>query len=158
MTKTASTHDSVPVWRALVALADIDLGEAALTLAARLDVQSEAEQAHARCAQHMDNLREVHARWSRPGTPIVPAMHSLLAREAASGLRALRDSEHTWRQAQSEVDACRQVLHEVQRRHESLSEALKTARADRVQWRAHREALAQEDLFLARRHVMKENA
>lgn len=141
---------------ALVALAHIDLGEAALAMADALDAQALVGQDLQGVQFHMAQLEDVHARIARPGASIYSAAMGVLGRQFVAGKGALQDLQVKQAECDHAVSMRRQGLHEHQRRYEGLSECLNGLKAERAAELEKREAVEREDLFLVRRYLLEE--
>lgn len=150
MNPTTST-DTIRALKALVALAELDLGEAALTLAGRLDEQSDAKQEATQRQDTMDQLGQVHERLSKPGSSVNAAAMSVLALQTMAGKAALAQARQHQDEADQLVDAQRQEVHRHQSRHDGLKDGLRDAMRADAAARENKLAQDNEDLFLARR-------
>ena len=149
---------SIRSLQALVSLANIDLGEAALELADRLDEQAQAVKAVRECEGRLTQLGAVYERLSQPGSSIYMAPLSVLARQSAAGNQVLHESQAKLTQVEQSVDEQKQCVHQHQSRHENLSKFLKTACLQHALSLEKKSALEHEDLFLARRYLTKDHA
>lgn len=141
---------------ALVALAHIDLGDAALAMADALDAQAWVSQDLQRVQSHMAQLENVHERLARPGASIYSAAMGVLGRQFVAGKGALQDLQVKQAECDQAVSLRRQGLHEHQRRYEGLSECLNGFKAERAAELEKRAAVEREELFLVRRYLLEE--
>lgn len=136
---------------ALLALADIAVGEAALDLADQLDAKAEADQA---LRQHESGLRDLHGmheRLSQPGQALQPALMNQIAQQAMDSLNSCQAAQAHCAEVDAQLDDKRGVLHALQSRHEMIQGLHQEARDAQRAEREHREALAREELYLSHR-------
>ncbi|MGC4061429.1 MAG: hypothetical protein QM749_11530 [Aquabacterium sp.] len=143
---------------ALVALAHIDMGDAALTLADHLDEQSQAARKVEHGEAQINQMGMVYERLVKPGAPVYAAALGVLARQSMAGKAVLQEARSVHEQARQRVDEQRRVVHEHQGRHEGLSKILKEARAAHAAEVEKKAASEREDLILVRRHLLEQGA
>lgn len=142
----------------LVALAKVDLGESALTLADRIDEQSNARQAVADGQSQITQIGAAFERLSQPGAPINPGVLSVLARQSMAA-QTIFEQAHEWQQSADQlVDEQRQAMHRHQSRHDGLHDFLKNAIKEHTIEQDKKLTQEVEDLFLARRFHLGERA
>ncbi len=143
--------DTVRTLGALLSMADIAVGEAALDLADRLDAKAEADQALRRQASQVRELHGMHERLSQPGQALQPELMSQLGRQAMVAVAAQRQAQAHCDDVEAQLDDKRRVLHALQSRHDMVQGLHREARDAHRAEREHREALAREELHLAHR-------
>jgi hypothetical protein len=146
-----TSTSTIQALKALVALAELELGEAALTLGDRLDKRSDATRETALREEVMNKLGQVHERMTQPSVLVNTAAMSVLARQTMSGKAALFQARQQQNEAERLVDAQRQEVHQHQNRHEGLKKGLRDAMKAHAAMRDNKLAQDVEDLFLARR-------
>lgn len=144
--------------KALVALAEVDLGEAALTLADRLDEQTRVRHEVEEGQAHLSQIGEVFDRLSSPGAVVNSAAMSMLVQQSLAEHDALNLAQARLTQSDQLVDEQRQLVHQQQHRHDGLKDFLKEARKAHAAHIDKHMAQEVEDLFLARRILAKEHA
>lgn len=136
---------------ALLSMADIAVGEAALDLADRLDAKAEADRAlHAQQSQ-VRELHGMHERLSQPGQALQPELMSQVGRQAMVAVTACREAQTHCDDVEAQLDDKRRVLHALQSRQEMVQGLHREARDAHRAEREHREALAREELHLSHR-------
>ena len=146
-----TSTSTIRALKALVTLAELDLGEAALTLGDRLDKQSDAKRESVQREEVMNKLGQVHERMSHPSVSVNTAAMSVLARQTMAGKVALFQARQLQVEAERLVDAQRQEVHQHQNRHEGLKNGLRDAMKAHAAVRESKSAQDNEDLFLSRR-------
>lgn len=136
---------------ALLAMADIAVGEAALDLADQLDAKADADQALRRHESRLRELHGMHERLSQPGLALQPALMRQVAGQAADAQASSRSARAHCDEVEAQLDDKRRVLHALQSRHEMIQGLHRDARNAHRDERAHREALAREELYLSHR-------
>lgn len=136
---------------ALLSMADIAVGEAALDLADRLDAKAEAEQALREQTSQVRELHGMHERLSQPGQALQPELMSQVGRQAMAAVAACREARAHCDDVEAQLDGKRRVLHALQSRQEMIQGLHREARDAHRAEREHREALAREELHLAHR-------
>jgi hypothetical protein len=141
---------------ALVALAHIDLGEAALALADSLDEQADALKDVRRAEDHAAQLSAAYERLIKPGASIYSAAMTVLARQALGGRALLQEARTRQFSVDQQVDDQRRVVHRHQSHHEGLSKLIKESRMSHAAELERMASVEREDLFLVRRIHLKD--
>jgi hypothetical protein len=143
---------------ALVALANIELGEAAMVLADRLDEQANALKDVRRCEERAMQLGAVYERLAKPGASIYSAAMSVLARQSLAGRAMLQEALAHQSSMDQQVDEHRQIVHGHQSRHDGLIKFLRESRLAHAAELEKNAAAEREDLLLVRRFLSKDHA
>lgn len=150
--------ETVRVLGALLSMAEIAVGEAALDLADGLDAQTRAEGVLRQHESRMRELHGMHERLSRPGLALQPALMGQIASQASDELNACRTARARCDDIAAQLDDKRRVLHALQSRQEMIQDLHHDARDAHRAEREHREALAREELHLSHRWTTGEGA
>jgi hypothetical protein len=158
MSELSSALAHVQTLSALLSMADIAVGEAALSLADRIDEKTDADANLRTRREAVQALHALHERLSRPGQALQPELMGQIARQAPQLMSAAREAEHRCQDADAQVDEQRAILQALQARHDMVQDLHRQAREQLRAEREAREAIAREELYLAHRWSAKERA
>lgn len=136
---------------ALLSMADIAVGEAALDLADRLDAKAQADQELRKQRSQVRELHGMHLRLSQPGQALQPELMSQVGRQAMAAVASCQAAQAHCDDVDAQLDDKRRVLHALQSRQEMIQGLHREARDAHRAEREHREALAREELHLSHR-------
>ena len=148
----------IPSLQALKAMAEMDMGEAALALAAKLDLQQQAARVWSERNAQVTGLGQAYERMTKPGAALYPSALHILARQAVGSRALLDEGLAALTRAEQDADDQRQLVHAYQSRYEGLEKFLREAKKVRTEEAEKRAALEREDLFLSRQHLQKGQA
>lgn len=158
MSLLSSAHAHVQTLSALLSLADIAVGEAALSLADRIDEKTHADATMQARREAVQALHALHERLSRPGMALQPELMGQIARQAPQLMSDEQEAERRCQDVDEQVDKQRAILQVLQARHDMLKDLHRQAREQLQAEREGREAIAREELYLAHRWSAKERA
>jgi len=136
---------------ALLSMADIAVGEAALVLADQMDAKVAAEATALAEQDALQALHRMHGRLSEPGQTLQPALMNQIANQVVTVVSAVREAERRCQSIDAQIDKQRSVLQALQGRHDLLHDLHRQARDLYRAEQERREAFARDELYLAYR-------